>query len=328
LFFGVRMKYTDLSKLVVAVILSILFTLAFFYLTFELPRILDELLHNFFPDVFWQRELREQVIDAMRPYGYLTLTITLILIVVGFAVKKGYLSILCSITMYLPIFGYFAFAMFFLAGIGVLRVLWLALLEVSPTLLKLGYAVYLPFLFLKLVPDGYNWYSLVQLIALITTGLGILIFSLGVTTWLYGKFKGYKIADFWIYKYSRHPQYLGFLLWSYGLLLFIGFQPYTKGAFSTPPTLIWLISSIIVIGVALYEELEMRNRFGEEYINYCKKTPFTLPLPKLLSDFIMAPSKLLIKGPPRNRMDIAIILTVYATILIALSYLLLLIFRL
>ncbi len=145
--FGVRVGYIDLPKLIVAVILSILFTVTLFYLTFELPRILDRVLHNYFPDVFWQRELKEQVIETLRPYGYLALTVTLILIVVGFAVKKGYLSILGSVAMYLPIFGYFAFAMFFLAGLGVLRVLWLPLLELSLETLKLGHIVYFPFIF-------------------------------------------------------------------------------------------------------------------------------------------------------------------------------------
>ena len=62
---------------------------------------------------------------------------------------------------------------------------------------------------MKVIPEGYHWFGMVRLIALIITGLGLLVFSLGVTTWLYGGFKGYKIIDFWIYKYSRHPQYLG-----------------------------------------------------------------------------------------------------------------------
>ncbi len=322
------MRKTNFTKLIVAVSLSILLTVTLFYLTFELPLFLDKLLHHYFPDVFWQSDLREQVINALRPYGYLALIVTLVLIIMGFAIENGRLATLGSIVMYLPTFSYFAHAMFFLAGIGVLRALWLPLLELSPTTLKLGCIAYLPFLILKPILKGYSWYGLVMLIALAIMSFGLLIFSLGVTTWLYGKFEGYKIINFWIYKYSRHPQYLGFLLWSYGLLLFISFKPYIRGAFRTPPTLIWLISSMIIVGIALHEEIEMRKKYGEDYINYCKKTPFMIPLPRSLSNIIIAPSRLLVKGFPRSRRDIAIILTIYTIILIASSFLLTLIFKL
>jgi protein-S-isoprenylcysteine O-methyltransferase Ste14 len=49
---------------------------------------------------------------------------------------------------------------------------------------------------------------------------GLFIFFLRAAAWLYGRFKGVGLVTFWIYRYSRHPQYLGFLLWSYGLLMF------------------------------------------------------------------------------------------------------------
>ncbi|MEM2224398.1 MAG: isoprenylcysteine carboxylmethyltransferase family protein [Acidilobaceae archaeon] len=66
------------------------------------------------------------------------------------------------------------------------------------------------------------------------------------------------MVDFWTYKYSRHPQYLGFILWSYSLLIFVSSKTYVRGAFTTPPALIWLISSMLIIGIALFEMLEMR----------------------------------------------------------------------
>lgn len=314
------MSDIDASKFIIAIILSLLFTVTLFYLTFEVPHLLDNLLHSYYPDVFWEPELREQILNNLRPYGYLTLIITFMLIVLGFIVKKNYLSTLGSIAIYLPIFGYFAFAMFFLAGIGVLRILWLPLLEFSPNTLKLGHIVLLPFLILKFLPDEYFWYGIIQLIGIFTIGLGLLIFSLGVITWFYGRFRRYKLINFWIYRYSRHPQYLGFLLWSYGLLLFIYFKPYVKGAFTISPTLPWLISSMIVIGVALDEEIEIKRKYDEEYINYCKKVPFMIPLPKLLSDIITKPSNLFIKGSPRDRKDIVTILIIYLLILIILSF--------
>ncbi len=316
------MRHDNLFKLATAIALSIIFTGGLFYTTFELPYILDKLLHNYFPDVFWQPGLREQMIETIRPYGYLSLTITLALILIGFITRKGYLSILGSVSLYLPIFGYFAYTMFFLAGLGILRVLWLPLSELSPIILNLGYIVYLPFLPLL---ASQNLSSMMPLIAFAVMWIGLLTFSFGVITWLYGKFKGCKVIDFWIYRYSRHPQYLGFLLWSYGLLLFVGFKPYIRGAFATPPTFIWLVSSMIVIGVALYEEMEMKKKYGKEYEHYCKRTPFMLPLPGTLSKFIVLPLRSLMRWPPKSEKDIVAALITYLVIFIVLSYLLLLI---
>jgi len=315
-------------RLVVALALSILFTITLFYLTFELPHILDKILHEYFPDVSWEAELREQILSTLRPYGYLALGITLVLVVLGFAAKRGYLAVLGSVAMYLPTFGYFAFAMFLLAGLGVLRTLWLPLLEISPTLLKLGCIAYFPFLLLELILEEHQLYSVVQLVATAITCLGLLVFTLGTTTWLYGKFEKCEIVDFWIYKYSRHPQYLGYIFWSYGLLIYVGYKLYVRGAFTIPPTLIWLVTTMIIVGVALHEETEMRKKYGKKYEEYCRETPFMIPLPRSIANTITAPLKLLLKENPRNMKDIIITTVLYTVILIALSYMLILALKL
>ncbi|MEM4977385.1 MAG: hypothetical protein QXT64_08685, partial [Desulfurococcaceae archaeon] len=102
----------------------------------------------------------------------------------------------------IPTFGYFAHAMFFLTGLGVLRTLWLPLLELSPSTLKLGCVVYLPFSYVPHAP----------LVGLVTAFIGLFVFLLGVTTWLYGRFEGYEIMDIWIYKYSRGSALSRFML--------------------------------------------------------------------------------------------------------------------
>jgi len=313
----VRYKRYDL---IVAIALSGIFSLALFYSSLEIPRILDRLLRNYFPDVFFYPEVRERIIESLRPYGYSALLITIVLIIIGFITKRGYLSSLGSLILYLPTFGYFATAMFFLAGIGVLRSLWLPLLEFAPTALKLGHIVLFPFLILRFFSRNLYW---VQSLALFLIGLGIFIFSLGVITWFYGKFKGVEIIDFWIYRYSRHPQYLGFLVWSYGLLLLTAFKPYVRGAFTVPPTLPWLISSAIIIGIALHEEKELRAVYGKRYIEYCKRTPFLIPLPKLLSTAISFPLRYLVKGYPRSNKDIILVIVTYIGICMLLSLILL-----
>jgi hypothetical protein len=44
--------------------------------------------------------------------------------------------------------------------------------------------------------------------------LGLLIFILGVLAWFYARLEKKGTADFWIYRFSRHPQYLGWIVWS------------------------------------------------------------------------------------------------------------------
>lgn len=297
--------------------LSALFTIVIFYLTFELPAFLDKVLHQYFPEVFYDVEAIEKLLSTLRPVGYVALTATITLIALGFITRKGFLTFLGSLALYIPTFGYFAFAMFFLTGLGALRALWLPILELSPSILKLGCIAYLPLLVIPHAP----------LVGMAITFIGLLVFSLGTTTWLYGRFRGYELVDFWIYKYSRHPQYLGFILWSYGLLIFVSYKTYIRGAFATPPALIWLVSTMIVIGVALFEELEMTKKHGEKYEEYRRKAPFMIPLPKLLTSIITLPVRNL-GGYPKNMKDVTAIVALYTAILVVISYVLMLVLEL
>ncbi|MEM4576170.1 MAG: DUF1295 domain-containing protein [Candidatus Nezhaarchaeales archaeon] len=297
-----------------ALVLSAIFTVAIFYLTFEIPRIFDDISRQYLPEVFFDIEAIERTLSVLRPIGYLALAATVALIALGFATRRGILTFLGSLALYIPTFGYFAFAMFFLTGLGALRALWLPILEFSPSILKLGCVAYLPF---SIIPDA-------SLAGIAITFVGLLIFSLGVTTWLYGRFRGYELVDFWIYKYSRHPQYLGFILWSYGLLIFVSYKTYIKGAFATPPALIWLLSTMIIIGIALSEELEMTKKYGEKYEEYRRRAPFMVPLPRSLARIITLPMWI-VGGYPKNMKGVIAVVALYTAILIALSYILMLV---
>ncbi|RLF19266.1 MAG: hypothetical protein DRZ82_06280 [Thermoprotei archaeon] len=59
------------------------------------------------------------------------------------------------------------------------------------------------------------------------------------------------------------------------------------------------MSSAIIIGIALHEEKELREVYGKHYIEYCKRTPFLVPLPTLLSTAISFPLRYLVKGYPK-----------------------------
>jgi len=295
----------------VAAFLSILFAVALIYATLDVPMIINGWLLGAFPDYWMLGSEAAKTLEALRPIGYVAFIVTLVLIILGFAVKNRWLGTLGSIALYLPTFGYFAFTMFFLAGIGVLRVLWLPLLDLSPNVLRLGEIVYLPcmlFGFL-LIPA-----SCVIMV------FGLILFTLSVFTWLYSKFKGLEIINFWLYKYSRHPQYLGFLVWSYGLMLLTSYVGAPRGGYIPPPSFPWLISALTIVGTALQEEQTMIKRHGDKYKKYMEKTPFMLPLPKKLSTIIAAPAKMVTKENwPENRKQTFAVLLTYFCILVLLS---------
>lgn len=71
-----------------------------------------------------------------------------------------------------------------------------------------------------------------------------------------------------MYKRLRHPQYLGILLATAGLLL----------QWPTLPAIVmWPILVILYYRLAKREEREMVVKFGEAYIEYRRRTPMFIP---------------------------------------------------
>lgn len=71
-----------------------------------------------------------------------------------------------------------------------------------------------------------------------------------------------------IYAFFRHPQYLGFLLITSGMLV----------QWTTLPTaLMWPILVVLYYRLAREEEKEMEERFGKEYSEYKRKVPMFIP---------------------------------------------------
>jgi hypothetical protein len=150
-----------------------------------------------------------------------------------------------------------------------------------------------------------------------------MIFSYGVIAWLQGTLKRKKIFDFSIYKYSRHPQYLGYLIWSYGIYL-LTLRPLgglVHGARIFEYTFIWFLSALIIIGVALYEEVLMNNKHQEFYTEYQKKVSFLIPLPKKVRSAFTFPMRIVFKKDlPQNLLEILFLLCSYGTLIILISY--------
>ena len=75
-----------------------------------------------------------------------------------------------------------------------------------------------------------------------------------------------------LYADVRHPQYLGFLVLTFGMLI----------QWSTLPTLLmWPLLVVLYFRLAKQEEKEMEAKFGDKFKEYKGKVPMFLPLPKL-----------------------------------------------
>ena len=214
--------------------------------------------------------------------------------------------------------------MFLFAGIGVLRYIWYPLIRIlggHAGVLMIGYSALTLPLFVVLSPFQVL-YSLgitvlapimafVAFVLIITIIFaGFIILSVSVATWLYYRLGGVRVIKWGIYRYSRHPQYLG----CYSLLYY---PPFTH---TPPPALPYLILLFTIIGVALIEEQKLIERYGDEYIEYRKQILFLIPLLGAVKDAILwVPRKLIGKDLPETRVEVVKVLAVYLFIIALLS---------
>jgi protein-S-isoprenylcysteine O-methyltransferase Ste14 len=302
-------------------LLAVVFTIALTFATLQLPVMLGNWLSNYFPDIHPVIE-PERVAEFMvvaRPVGYACLAVIAILIVAGFATDKKRLSIFGSFAFFLPTFGYFFASMFFLAGLGILRVPFIPFWDPNVNLINFGDISYLPYMAL-VYPFWLAGVDIREILAWIAIGVGLLIFVLGTITWFYGKVQKRKTVDFWIYRYSRHPQYLGFIIWSYGVMLFAAQQLVPMGGSNPGASLPWLLTALVIIWIALAEENRMRKEDSEKYLQYTASAPFMFPIPKSVSTAVTFPMRLLLrKNRPETGKELVATFAVYATLLIVLS---------
>lgn len=308
------------------IFLSLIFTAGLLFASFEAPRALDKMLRDkidFLDVATGQNQLTAYKTELflshyhIRLIGYICLALILILIILGFVLEKRGITSTGAILLFLPVFGHFAATMFFLGGLAFLRFLWLPFLDVSFELMRLGDVLMWPYRWIlnSLSAVGIDAY---KTLPFIVTGLGIFLFLMGTFSWMIGKIKGKNVTDFWIYRISRHPQYLGWIIWSYGILFLPGVN--MKRYIDVPNSLPWLLSTMIIIGVALLEERKMIAQFGEDYNHYQKLVPFLLPVPLFVKRIFSYPLRLLFKVPyPEKRREIVSILALYTAIFIVIS---------
>jgi HEAT repeat protein/protein-S-isoprenylcysteine O-methyltransferase Ste14 len=308
-------------------VLAVVFSVGLTFASVELPRLLHSALVKTTPALEGDSHADETAVYRtdlfldhyhFRLIGYACFGLMVLLIVAGFASGKAGLSSVGAAAMFLPVFAQFAGVMFFLAGLGFLNLPWLPILDVSFGAGRLGDIVYWPYdalmaLFRHWGVDAH------QPLVILLLGAGLLLFLLGTLAWLVARHRNQDVADFWVYRISRHPQYLGWIVWSYGMLLALKRVRYPRRAWGIPASLPWLLSMMVIVGVALLEERKMKRSSGEAYEEYRRNAAFLVPLPGFLRKVLAAPGRLLFgNSVPEKRGEIVLTL-VLATALLVVS---------
>jgi len=100
--------------------------------------------------------------------------------------------------------------------------------------------------------------------------VGLAIYIVSLCDLIYFTYKGEKLVKHGLYKFIRHPQYLGIILWTLGATIL------AERWFCY---IAWATLAYTYILLAEYEEKVLETSLGEVYINYEKKTFFMIPLP-------------------------------------------------
>ena len=309
-------------------LLAIVFSTGLIFAFIELPRLLDASLQNKlgFPQFdhgigdinAYKTEMFIQGLH-LRWIGYGSLLLIVGLIIFGYATRRSGWAIAGAVGLFIPVFGQFAFSMFFLAGLGFLRVGWLPFLEISFDILDLGKVIYVPYWILMWFLGLFKW-NAHNFLSWFLMATGAFLFTWGVLLWFKSRYSGNKVATSWIYKISRHPQYLGWILWSYGFILFSPFEKSMKMSWSVPSSLPWLLMCMTIIGICMMEEIKMMKITGGSYALYRESSPFLFPLPSWLNKILTWPGRLITRGEyPGTGRQVVWIVLIYTLILMALS---------
>jgi len=125
-------------------------------------------------------------------------------------------------------------------------------------------------------------FPITQVIAMPVLGLTSIALGVGINLWADNLFKKYKttvkpcevpgkLVTEGIFRYSRHPMYLGFVLILLGIAATLGsLSPFLA------PILMFLVSEIKFIPL---EEKNLQEQFGEEYGRYKAKVGRWLSFP-------------------------------------------------
>lgn len=325
MFKGVRDSIRSVSPILTLLALAVGYSLGMSFFTIELERLVERTLTPAIRESAGVAAIGQEVQSS--PYGFVRshrvqliggacLALILVLALVGLLVQKGGLPVLGSGALFLTTYAHFVIHMSFLAGLRVLTAVWRPFWG---SWVKLGDVVYVPYMIL-VYPLSLLGVDARMDVAYLPFRLGLVLFCLGTVAWFYARFRRQGTADFWVYRFSRHPQYLGWIVWSYGLLLRGAQSDLPFGQPNVGASLPWLISTMILVCVALGEEIKMSRRYGHEYDAYRERTPFLFPLPRGISRAISAPLRFLLgKERPESGRELVLVFVLYSALLALLS---------
>ena len=284
--------------------LAFIATLFFTYLSLEFPNLLIQLRYS----SIWKRAYANGTLIAI--------LMLLVLYYFYYSLKKRNYSrsALGSILYFMPTFMIYLMGMAYTyTGIEVFSyTIYNILFELGSearifhTIISriyyIGEFFYLPYWFyIFLNWSGEDWYAIFPIrdqygVFFIITGA--LVMFLGIASWLDGKRKNIELVTYGIYRFIRHPQYLGFILWGYGVLVY---STHRQAPFQHPlmPTFNWVLSSLMLVALALVEEIELRQTIIE-YKGYAQKVSFFVPLPERIRLIFARPWKALWKDDYPN----------------------------
>ena len=278
---------------------ALLATLFFTHVTLQVPRFLKSLTNGVFYEVFIHFRW---VLDPIAIFGYVILILGLIIAIKGITRKRYLASVLSAVVYFVPTLLVFVTRMTILfTGLEILVFLigiTLRLCGIEGNFLfrlfSSGQIFFVPYWIAikEYASEGGEIWANIEQVRDVYGGIfiivGLLVLFLGVAAWLNTKYQGRTLVDSGIYRLTRHPQYLGYILWSHGMLIL---STYNNAPWRTPTavTLNWLVSSLILVGLALAEEINLRADDGLNYVEYADRVSFMFPLPISVRRIVSAP---------------------------------------
>jgi len=108
-------------------------------------------------------------------------------------------------------------------------------------------------------------------------GFGFLLFLIALTSML--KKRGSLVTS-GLYGKVRHPQYLGFIVMTWGISAVLVIWPGFPVTIGLPYFLHrWIVISLTYVGLAFLEERYLLKKHPQEYKEYKEKVPFLFPVP-------------------------------------------------
>ena len=103
-------------------------------------------------------------------------------------------------------------------------------------------------------------------------------------------------------------------------MIIAALEPVVRAGQNPGASLSWLLTSLLIICIALAEEKNMKKQDSEGYSRYKASAPFMFPIPGVIARTIWYPVRALIrKNQPETGRDIIVTFAVWAVILVLLS---------